>query len=719
MRHVREIAARPHPSGGEDHPRVRAYLVRELTALGVTPEVQEVTGVGTRYAVAGRVHNILARLPGTRPAGPSVMLMAHFDGVPASPGAADDGSGTAVLLETLRALRAGPTRTHDVIALFTDGEEAGLLGAAAFVREHRWARDVAVTLNFEARGTRGPSLMFETGLGNLDVARVLRAVGGARATSLSTAVYRALPNDTDLSEIATLERPAMNFAFIGGADRYHTAQDDAAHLDPRSLQHHGDQALALARAFANGPLPRPRTGDAVFFDLPLVGLIVYPGGVAIPLALLAAVLVVAAIVLTRKTEAHLYGGIALGALGFVVGATLAGAVGIAEATGLHRLHGAIGSGSPEWSGIYSSGVALFALAVTLGVYALMRRWGSAASVYLGGLVALSLLSLFVGWSTPGASFLLTWPLIAAAVAAIASTARPASSFAGVVEWGAAILIIFFLVPTTYLMVCVALGLYGIGAAVLGVFTASGAWLLAPHFETLAGSRRWRLAALTAVAALVVFTIGAIAVRTDPEHPTGASFVYAVDADSGEAWLTGSVSSASARAWLRRSLRGSGGQSADSLPPWMRRSFNPRSVVRAPLAIPTLSPATTTVLSDSTVGGERRITVRVNPSRGSRAIALGVESGSITAAEVDGKPVRIDRYRRAPQRWSLEYVAPPDSGFTLAFTTAAGSPLVLGLMSRHDGLPTLPLTQIPQRPPGIIAIQSGDMSLVYRRVRLDQ
>src|SRR6185503_3011005 len=200
-------------------------------------------------------------------------------------------SGVATILETLRALRAGPQLANDVIALFTDGEEAGLLGAAAFVREHPWARDVAIVLNFEARGTRGPSLMFETGPGNLDVARVLRGArgvaGGVRATSLSTTVYRQLPNDTDLSELAALGLPAMNFGFIGGVNRYHTAEDDIAHLDARSVQHHGEQALALTRTLANGTLPRPRTGDAVFFDVPIVGLVVYPESWVPIIALLA------------------------------------------------------------------------------------------------------------------------------------------------------------------------------------------------------------------------------------------------------------------------------------------------------------------------------------------------------------------------------------------------------------------------------------------------
>ena len=128
---------------------------------------------------------------------------------------------------------------HDVIVLFTDGEESDLLGAAAFVREHPWAKDVAMALNFEARGTTGRSLMFETGPGNLDAVRVLRTVPGVTAGSVFTTIYRTMPNDTDLSELALLGMPALNFAFGDGADRYHTSHDDIAHLDTGSLQHHG------------------------------------------------------------------------------------------------------------------------------------------------------------------------------------------------------------------------------------------------------------------------------------------------------------------------------------------------------------------------------------------------------------------------------------------------------------------------------------------------
>ena len=142
LQHIEAIAQKPHPTGSPANAAVRDYLVRELAALGLRPEVQKVTAA--RYAsgelVAGTPENVVARLKGTA-TGKAFMLAAHYDSVPTGPGASDDGAGVAAMLETARALKAGPPLKHDVIFLFTDGEEAGLLGARAFVDSHPWAKE--------------------------------------------------------------------------------------------------------------------------------------------------------------------------------------------------------------------------------------------------------------------------------------------------------------------------------------------------------------------------------------------------------------------------------------------------------------------------------------------------------------------------------------------------------------------------------------------------
>jgi len=405
MRYVLAIAQRPHPIGSAEHDRVRDYLVAQLRILGLEPQVQHATAVGTRYQEAGRVQNVLARMAGSQSGGPAVLLVAHYDSVEAGPGAADDGAATAAILETVRALRAGAPLVHDIIVLFTDGEEPGMLGAAAFVREHPWARDVAMALNFEARGTSGRSLMFETGPGNFDAARVLRTIPSVTAGSVFTAIYRTMPNDTDLSELAVLGMPALNFAFGDGADRYHTSHDDLAHLNAGSLQHHGQQALALTRAFANGPLPRPRTGDAVFFDLPAVGLVVYSEKWAIPLALVAAALAFGVIIRSRRGATQFGRDVVMGAATTPGAVVLSAAAAYLAGLTFSRLHVILPwGGAPAWSPLYWAAVTMLSLAISTACYVAVRGRGSVLGLHGGVLIIWTLISLAAAAMAPSSSY---------------------------------------------------------------------------------------------------------------------------------------------------------------------------------------------------------------------------------------------------------------------------------------------------------------------------
>ena len=709
MRHVRAIAAGPHATGTPGHARVLAYLQAEIRALGLTPVIQDATGVGTRYAVAGRVRNVMVRVRGTKP-GKAVLLVSHYDGVAAGPAAADAGSGTAALLETMRALRAGPPLRNDVIALWTDAEEAGLLGAAAFAREHPWAKDVGVILNFEARGVRGPSLMFQTGEGNLDVVRVLRSVPGARATSLSTTVYRRLPNDTDLSELSVLGQPGLNFAFIGGVDRYHTTEDDAEHLSARSLQHHGVQALGLARRFGDEPLPRATTPDAVFFAVPVLGLVVYRESLAVPLAILALACVVGAAI-RRRTQQRWLVSLIAGAAVALVTVALGASIGFVAGARLLDLHQALGSGTPRWSTWYAASIAMLAIAGVLLGSALARRIGGLW--HSGALLVWGCASLLVGWFLPGASFLFTWPVLAAATAELVA-AKPASRTRDALSGLSATVAVVLIVPTAYLMVIEALGLDATGGALIGVLLAMTATIAAPLLLHVAGERLWRPAAAAAAAAIVAALIGAGTVRTDAARPAAAAIGYITSADSGRAWVSG-TSSEPAQRWLQSVLDAARVDSAPA-PVWVRRAAGGRLAVRTNSVTPAPGGATARVLRDSSAGPERHLTLRIRPAAGTEAIALSLDTVVISAS-VDGR--RIDRsgYRRSQVRWSIEFFAPPDSGFTLGLTLPAGAAASLNMVSRFPGFPRIPGVSVPARPPGVLAIQSGDVTLVHRTVAL--
>ena len=287
----------PHPTGSPAQERLRERLLSELRALGLKPELQSGTSCG-RFGVCGRVHNVVARLAGREP-GPALLIVSHYDSVPAGPGAGDDGSGVAVALEVVRALRAGPALRNPIVLLFSDGEEFGLLGAELWASDPRNIREIGAVINLEARGSSGPSLMFETGAGNLPLLRRFsEAVARPITSSAFYAVYKRMPNDTDFSVFKARGLPGLNFAFIGNVEHYHTPLDDLGHLELTSLQHQADNALATARALADGDLRALSSrDDAVFFDLFARQTLVWPARLMLPASLAALALLVGTLII--------------------------------------------------------------------------------------------------------------------------------------------------------------------------------------------------------------------------------------------------------------------------------------------------------------------------------------------------------------------------------------------------------------------------------------
>jgi Peptidase family M28 len=285
MAHVAEIAQAPHPMGSPEAERVREVVVKRLAELGLTAEIQ-----APKDSKSG-LRNVLARRKGRGPAGKKALLLcAHYDSVASGPGAGDDASGVAVVLETMRALAVGPPLDRDVIVLIDDGEEGGLSGANLFVDEHPWAREVGVVLNFDARGISGPSFMFETSDKNGWLIRQF-ALASPRpvATSMSMDVYRIMPNSTNLTVFKRAGMAGLNFAFAGGSAYYHTSGDTPANLDPRSLQHQGDSSLALARHLGALGLDLPSSEDVIYASLLGRTVLSYPQYWAMPIAVAVAV----------------------------------------------------------------------------------------------------------------------------------------------------------------------------------------------------------------------------------------------------------------------------------------------------------------------------------------------------------------------------------------------------------------------------------------------
>ncbi len=291
MRHVEAIAREPHRLGSAAAETVRAYILAELKTMGFEPEIQlprdsRAQGPESESKPSKPdVRNIVARWRGSgQPGKKALLLSAHYDARGFAPGAGDDASGVAAILESLRAMKAGPPPERDVIILIDDGEEAGLLGATVFAEEHPWAKDVGVALNFDARGNSGPSYMFETSEGNgWLIEQLARALPHPMATSMTMEVYRLMPNDTDLTIFMRHGMPGLNFAFIGGLKYYHSPEDTPANLDPRALQHQGENLLAMARRLVRLDLDDVRRDNVVYASVLQQFVAIYPGTWVVPL----------------------------------------------------------------------------------------------------------------------------------------------------------------------------------------------------------------------------------------------------------------------------------------------------------------------------------------------------------------------------------------------------------------------------------------------------
>ncbi len=285
LEQLKVISKDPHYVGSPAHKEVRDYIITELEQLGLKPEIQEGFTLDTwrGYSDLVKPQNILAKIKGSNNT-KALLLMSHYDSAPHSKsrGASDAGSGVVTVLESLRAyIASGEQPQNDIIILFTDSEELGLNGASLFVNEHPWAKDVGVALNFEARGSSGPSNMIvETNGGNKNLIKEFAAaeLKYPVATSLMYSIYKMLPNDTDstvLRENGDID--GFFFAFIDDHWNYHTQNDTWQNLNLKTLEHQGRYLLPLIKHFAKVDLINIKSeDDYVYFDVALFNFVSYP-----------------------------------------------------------------------------------------------------------------------------------------------------------------------------------------------------------------------------------------------------------------------------------------------------------------------------------------------------------------------------------------------------------------------------------------------------------
>ena len=227
MEHLRMIAKEPHPTGTTANEEVRHYLTDHFDRLQLSYESISFTLDGMTYV------NYLVKMdaPATED---GVMLVSHYDSVSAGPGAADDGISVASMLTVMENIVNGQANINDMYFLFTDGEELGLLGADYFIKGYGedYIDKIKLVINLEARGNRGALFMFETSSNNYNIAKMLQKAvpSGSTPFSFAAALYKTMPNDTDLTRFLEAGFQGMNFAVVRGGECYHTEQDNVDNL---------------------------------------------------------------------------------------------------------------------------------------------------------------------------------------------------------------------------------------------------------------------------------------------------------------------------------------------------------------------------------------------------------------------------------------------------------------------------------------------------------
>lgn len=251
--------------GTPENARAREYIVDQLKLYGYDVRVQETDARRPEFGLTAHVSNIIATKTGTERA--ALGLVSHYDSVPDSPGGADDGIGVAVSLEAARVIAGRPQSRHTVIVLMTDGEEAGLMGAAGLTSDRDVMDRLQAYVNVEATGSRGTALLFQTGPEN---PWIVKAWAGSaphpRGMSFAVEVYRRLPNDTDFSIFKRYGIPGLNFAVVDDSYAYHTARDTADRVSDETLRTTGENTVETMLALDARDLSARSPGEPTFFD---------------------------------------------------------------------------------------------------------------------------------------------------------------------------------------------------------------------------------------------------------------------------------------------------------------------------------------------------------------------------------------------------------------------------------------------------------------------
>jgi peptidase M28-like protein len=406
--------------GTDANRRARDYLIDQLRIFGFDVRVQDADATRPDLGFTARVSNIIAARNGAR--SDAIALVAHYDSAANAPGGTDDGFGVAVCLEAARLLGARANPVYSLVIAFTDGEEAGLMGAAALVEDPVFRGRVRAVLNFDSIGSSGPTYLFETASARQLVAAWASSAPLPRGGSESIEIYTRLPNDTDFTLLRRLDVAGLNFAPVDDSYAYHTARDTPERVSAFTLRQTGDNTIAIVEALDRGELTG-RDAAVTYFDIANRRGLTY--GRTTGRVLAAASLLLGALGCIRLFRSARD----LGATGRLVFTEIWLLLGMGAAAGaMVGATWALRVARETFHPWYADPARLFLLLVTVAVVTawalvriaalLPRRFRGSKNpgfIWCAVLPLWMLLTALVEWKAPGAAYLWTLPLLTAGI----------------------------------------------------------------------------------------------------------------------------------------------------------------------------------------------------------------------------------------------------------------------------------------------------------------
>lgn len=233
-----------------------AALLRRLVESGNDVRVRLVMGATQEADRPGS--NVVAEIRGRERPDEIVLIGGHLDSWDVGTGAVDDGSGCAMVLETMRLIASGPPPRRTVRAVLFANEENGLRGGRGYREAHEaeMPRHVAA-IEADSGGARARGLSVRAGDGGVDL---LRAMTAGQLATLGAARIEGGHGGADISPMARHGVPLIGLSTDSTRyfDWHHTMADTLDKVDPAELQHATAALAAATWALADDERTLPR-----------------------------------------------------------------------------------------------------------------------------------------------------------------------------------------------------------------------------------------------------------------------------------------------------------------------------------------------------------------------------------------------------------------------------------------------------------------------------